>query len=276
MIVKRRFGPVFSLVGVAVLAAAGPASAGPGWAEASGAAVHPGVQTVTDSAQCTSNFVFKGGAKVYLGQAAHCATTDRDNQTNGCTSPSLPIGTKVRVTGASKPGVLAYSSWLTMQSVGETDVNACAHNDFALIEIDPADVGKVNPSLPVWGGPSGLNTEGLRQQEAVVSYGNSQLRAKASVLNAKEGKSLGDTGGGWSHTIRTDTPGIPGDSGSAVLDSAGRAVGVLSTLNISSEVGSNGAGDLARELNYMRAHTSLDNVSLVTGTESFREPTTQP
>jgi hypothetical protein len=276
VIVNRRFGPVISLVGVAVLAAAGSASAGPGWADASSAAVHPGVQTVTNSAQCTSNFVFKGRSKVYLGQAAHCATTDRDNQTNGCTSPSLPIGTEVRVTGASKPGVLAYSSWLTMQNVKETDANACAYNDFALIEIDPADVGKVNPSLPVWGGPSGLNTRGMQQQEAVVSYGSSQLRAQVSVLNAKQGWSLGDTGGGWSHTIRTVTPGIPGDSGSAVLDSAGRAVGVLSTLNISSNFGSNGAGDLARELNYMRAHTSLDNVSLVTGTEGFREPTPLP
>ncbi|MBB5158659.1 serine protease [Saccharopolyspora phatthalungensis] len=275
MIVRTRLGPVTSLVCVAFLAVAGSASAGPDWAAASSAAVHPGVQTVTNSAQCTSNFVFTSGSKVYLGQAAHCAAAATNaDQVNGCTSSSLPIGTKVKVTGASKQGVLAYSSWLTMQAVKEKDANACAYNDFALVELDPADVGKVNPSLAFWGGPSGLNTEGLRQGEVVVSYGSSQLRAGASDLNAKQGTSLGDTGGGWSHTIVTVTPGIPGDSGSAVLDSAGRAVGVLSTLNISSNAGSNNAGDLARELNYLRAHSSLKNVSLTTGTQTFRGPLT--
>ena len=37
---------------------AGPASAAPSWAPASSATIHPGVQTFTDGAQCTANFVF--------------------------------------------------------------------------------------------------------------------------------------------------------------------------------------------------------------------------
>ncbi|MEV0056676.1 serine protease [Saccharopolyspora shandongensis] len=268
---RTRSAPLVSLIAVAVLAAGGFASAEPRWAASSTAAVHPGAQTVTNSAQCTSNFVFQNGSKVYLGQAAHCARTGGFEQTNGCTSPSLPIGTQVQVTGASKPGVLVYSSWLTMQALKEKDANACAYNDFALVQLDPADVGKVNPSLPVWGGPSGLNTGGLQQGDVVVTYGSSKLRAGASDLNAKAGTSLGDSGGGWNHTIFTVTPGIPGDSGSGVLDSSGRAVAVLSTLNISTQnFGSNGAGDLARELDYLHAHSSLRNISLVTGTQEFR------
>ncbi|MGW3471193.1 trypsin-like peptidase domain-containing protein [Saccharopolyspora sp. NPDC000995] len=277
---RTRFGLVVSLVGVAVLAAAGPAAgavaAGHSWAAASSAAVHPGVQTVTNSAQCTANFVFQGGSKVYIGQAAHCAAKGDATQTNGCTSESLPIGTHVQVSGASKPGVLAYSSWVSMQRVKEKDANACAYNDLALVELDPADVGKVNPNMPVWGGPNGLNTSGLQQGDVVVTYGNSKLRAEASELNAKQGTSLGDSGSGWSHTILTSTPGIPGDSGSAVLDATGRAVGVLSTLNITTNIGTNNAGDLSRELGYMHAHSSLRNVSLVTGTQDFRGTTAMP
>ncbi|WP_229680497.1 S1 family peptidase [Saccharopolyspora thermophila] len=223
---------------------------------------------MTNSAQCTANFVFRGGSKVYLGQAAHCATTGDTSQTNGCTSPSLPLGTQVQIAGASRPGVLVYSSWLAMQAARETDANACAHNDFALVELDASDLGRVNPSIPFWGGPSGLNTEGLRQGEAVATYGSS-LGGGTGVVNAKQGTAQDDTDGGWNHTIVTSTPGIPGDSGSAVLDSAGRAVGVLSTLNLSGG-GSNGAGDLSRELAYLRTHSSLRNVSLVTGTEHFR------
>ena len=52
------------------------------------------------------------------------------------------------MTGASRPGTLAYNSWLAMQAKGETNADTCAYNDLALIRIDPADVGTVNPSVP--------------------------------------------------------------------------------------------------------------------------------
>ena len=42
-----------------------------------------------------------------------------------------------------------------MQSRGETDENTCAYNDLALVKVDAADVSKVNPSVPFWGGPVG-------------------------------------------------------------------------------------------------------------------------
>ena len=43
-----------------------------------------------------------------------------------------------------------------MQAKGETDPDTCAYNDLALVKLDPADYGKVNPSIPFWGGPTGL------------------------------------------------------------------------------------------------------------------------
>jgi hypothetical protein len=123
----RRIVPSLLATAMLALAAASPASA----------AVQPGAQTFTEGAQCTSNFVFADGAGVkYLGQAAHCSGTGAATDTNGCEAGSLPLGTAVEIDGATRPGTLAYSSWLTMQSANETDADACQYNDLgaALLE----------------------------------------------------------------------------------------------------------------------------------------------
>ena len=140
----------------ALAAAAFAPSAASAWAPADQATVHPGVQTVTEGAQCTSNFIFQDASGTYLGQAAHCSGTGAATDTDGCDSGSLPIGTPVEIDGASRPGTLVYNSWLTMQAKHETDEETCAYNDLALVKIDPADVGNVNPSVPGFGGPTGL------------------------------------------------------------------------------------------------------------------------
>jgi hypothetical protein len=243
-------------------------AAPPPWAPAATAPIHPGVQTFTDGAQCTANFVFTDGADVYIGQAAHCSGTGGATETDGCTSGSLPLGTQVEVTGATQPGVMVYNSWLMMQALGETKPNVCAYNDFALIRLDPADHSRVNPSIPFWGGPVALDDDGTSALENVYSYGNSSLRLGISQLSPKRGVSLGEEGAGWSHSIYTVTPGIPGDSGSAFLDSDGEAVGVLSTVQLAPLVGSNGVGDLPLELAYLHAHYS-GAVQLAAGTEAF-------
>ena len=255
-------------LGVAYLGAVEPAAGAPSWAPAATASIHPGVQTVTDGAQCTANFVFYDDAHVYLGQAAHCSGTGAATETDGCDSASLPLGTEVEIDGATQPGVLVYNSWITMQALGESDANTCAYNDLALIQIDPADVGRVNPSIPYWGGPTGLDTDGTAVFDTVLSYGNSSLRFGVSTLSPKRGVSIGDQGDGWSHDVYTVTPGIPGDSGSAFLDDAGRALGVLSTVQLAPLAGSNGVGDLSHELAYLASHTSFA-VQLALGTEPF-------
>ena len=238
------------------------------WAPAASATVHPGVQTTTDGAQCTANFVYTDGAAVYLGQAAHCSGTGGSTETDGCQATSLPEGTAVKVAGASRPGVMVYNSWVRMRAAHETDPDTCAYNDLALIRLDPADVAQTNPSVPHFGGPTGLRTTELQVGDTVESYGNSSLRAGLSTLSPKYGRSLGDDSGGWNHTVYTVTPGIPGDSGSGFLDDAGLAFGVLSTVAIAPFAGSNGVGDLSRELAYAQAH-GFAGLSLVNGTEPF-------
>jgi hypothetical protein len=285
----RRIAAVFSIFVSAVLAGAvitaQPAAALKGgkataaYAPADTAAIHPGTQAMTEGAQCTSNFVFTDGAgNTYVGYAAHCAGTGAATDTNGCDSASLPLGTKVDfVEGANLAsegtrvggGTLAYSSWLTMQRNGESDENTCAYNDLALVKVDAADVSKVNPSIPFWGGPTGINTAGTAAGDTVYSYGNSLLRGGVTELSPKQGTSLGTEGEGWSHPVYTVSPGIPGDSGSAFLDPEGNALGVLSTLAIAPLAGSNGVGDLNSELNYAKAHSGIAGLALVPGTEPF-------
>ena len=270
---------------VAAAATSAPASAAPrkhvrtSWAPAATATIHPGVQMYTDGAQCTANFVYTDtNGATYVGYAAHCAGLGEATDTDGCTSASLPLGTKVDfVEGGSLAtdgtrvggGTLVYSSWLTMQKRGETDADTCAYNDLALVKVAAADAGKVNPSVPFWGGPVGVNTSGTAAGDTVYSYGNSSLRAGVEALSPKQGTSLGTEAGGWSHPVYTVTPGVPGDSGSAFLDADGNALGVLSTLALAPLAGSNGVGDLKHELAYAQATSGIAGLRLAHGTEPF-------
>lgn len=249
------------------------------WAPADTAKIHPGIQMYTDGAQCTGNFVYTDGAgNVYVGYAAHCAGTGAATDTDGCDSGSLPLGTKVDfVEGGSVitegtnvgTGTLVYSSWLAMQKAGTTDANTCAYNDLALVKVDPQYVADVNPSVPFWGGPVGINTDGTAAGDTVYSYGNSSLRGGVTELSPKQGTSLGTDGDGWTHPVYTVSPGVPGDSGSAFLDADGNALGVLSTLAIAPLAGSNGVGDLNHELEFAKANSGIAGLALVPGTEPF-------
>jgi hypothetical protein len=239
------------------------------WAPASTATIHPGVQLFTDGAQCTANFVYSDGTNVYIGQAAHCSGTGGNTETNGCSSASLPLGTPVDVTGASNPGTLVYNSWLTMQANHEADADTCAFNDLALVKLNAADVPNVNPSVPGWGGPTGVGTVST-QGEKVYSYGNSELRGGVSQLSPKTGVLLQNEGNGWSHDVYTVTPGIPGDSGSGFMNSAGQAIGILSTVQIAPLAGSNGVGDIQKEIAYMHANSSFSGVNVVPGDVPFQ------
>jgi hypothetical protein len=250
------------------------------FAPAESAPIHPGVMTETEGAQCTSNFVFtstskgkakkKGKAKrkttTYLGQAAHCSGTGESTETDGCTSKSLPLGTKVDVDGAKEPGTLAYNSWLTMQGLGETDEETCAYNDLALIKLSPSDAKLVNPSIPSFGGPAGVGDAAAG--EKVYTYGNSSLRGGTSELSPKSGSVIDRSPGGWSYDVYTASPGIPGDSGSAFLNAKGEALGVLSTVSIAPLPASNGVGSIAKELAYAKAN-GMKKLKLVDGTEKF-------
>lgn len=216
---------------------------------------------------CTADFVFRGPNALYIGMSAHCAGTGRSEDPSGCTAPTLPLGTEVTISGRGGPestGRLAYSSWVTMQERGEDDPALCRYNDFALVAVDPADAGLVDPSVPLLGGPTGLDTDGLTPGETVYSF-----QPNNGGSGVKTGRSVADDGSGRSHQVVITPPGVPGDSGSGFLDADGRAVGVLSTEFLDRNH-SNGVADLALALAYADADGGLGTVTLVPGTAPFR------
>jgi hypothetical protein len=249
------------------------------WAPAGKAKIRPGVQMFTKGAQCTGNFVFADRAgRRYVGYAAHCAGKGAATDTNGCKTRSHPIGTRVRFAkGATLAtngttvghGRLAYSSWIKMRRLNMKRGPACAANDFALVRVARSDRRKVNPSVPFWGGPTGLAAKGAPQGSQVYSYGNSSLRGGVEQLSPKSGVSLGRTTKGWGWEVETVTPGIPGDSGSGFLNAQGRVFGTLSTVQIAPLVGANGLGDLRHELRFAQRHSGIRGLHLVRGTVKF-------
>ena len=104
-LLPRRFLTLAAAAGLLAAAAAStPASAAPAqqrqgraaYAPADTATIHPGTMMYTDGAQCTANFVYTDTAgATYVGYAAHCAGLGEATDTDGCTSGSLPLGTKV-------------------------------------------------------------------------------------------------------------------------------------------------------------------------------------
>jgi hypothetical protein len=262
---KHRTPVVTALAALAAAIAPGVAAA-----DHNAAPIHPGVMTNTQgSGQCTSNFVFRDGGGTYLGQAAHCSGTGAATDTNGCDAGTLPIGTQVQIDGATQPGTVAYSSWNAMQAAGETDENTCAYNDFALVRLHPNDVPRVDSTVPGLGGPTGVGGPGSRLGDTVFSYQNSSLRLGIPQLRPKQGVVIQSVGDNWSRTVLTVTPGIPGDSGSGFMSGSGQAIGTLSTLQVLPLPGTNGVGDLSKELAYARSH-GFGGLQLVPGTRPFR------
>jgi hypothetical protein len=279
--VKIRISHRYAAVAATLLASATfvstPAHAAPTWNPTG--TVRPGVQTNNPSGQCTANFVFYDASNnVYIGQAAHCTSLGGPTDTNGCLTTSRPVDTNVTVGGAQYTGKMVYNSWVAMRAAGETNSVICAFNDLAIVKLDSRDYGRVDPTVPFWGGPQGMYTPISTTGMRVFSYGNSGLRLGIGALSPKAGvrtARAGNNGDGrfWSHDVYTATPGIPGDSGSAFLDPTGRALGVLSTLGADA---SNGVGDLSLELDYLRAHPgsypALSGLQLANGLRPFSTP----
>lgn len=256
------------------------------WASVAAAKIYPGILTDTNGARCTSNFVFSDAAgHVYLGQAAHCSRAEArakedgaapTREASGCTFASDPLGTKVKLGDSGVTGTLAYTSYRTMQTAIATrkevpNAAACKYNDFALVLVPDDARGLVNPSIPYFGGPTGLRKSPVPIGEQVVSFGNSPTRQGIAPLGVKQGEVVSLQDGGWGYVVLTATPGIPGDSGSAMLDSTGQALGIVVTLSLQPP-GANGVTDAALALDYARRTSGIKGLVMRKGTEPFSGP----
>lgn len=288
----RRIAGLGAAAGLALAAALTvPAVAGSAAAQpAPVAAIGPGVQIatpVTGGAElCTANFLYTPVAgqdghrdgdgaehqsapagKLYLGAAAHCMAGEQARSSvDGCVEPVMPEGTGIGILGrdgTTYAGRLAYNSWAAMKEQGETDPRLCLYNDFSLIELSPEAAAVADPTVPGFGGPVALDTDGTRSGETVYSFQPNQLGATPN----KQGLSLGQPEGPRTHVVATVPPGVPGDSGAGYLDARGRAFGLLSSLMLPTST--NGVTDIARALEYAAEHGSIGAVDLVPGTRPF-------
>lgn len=290
--------PAAAGVAAAVPLAAGPAVVLPAAqsapavpaAQPAGAGIGPGVQIATPVAGgaelCTANFLYTAAGAadgqrdddgqvhrrvpagaLYLGTAAHCMVAESARSSvDGCVEPVQPHGTEVGIVGRDgtvHSGRVAYNSWAVMQERGERDPQLCLYNDFALIELGPSAAAVADPTVPGFGGPSGLNAGGTAGGDRVYSYQPNQ----AAPTPFKQGVSFGRPEGPRTHVVATLPPGVPGDSGAGYLDAQGRAFGVLSSLML--PTATNGVTDIAQALGYAAAFGPLGPVELVPGTAGF-------
>ncbi|MGH3566873.1 MAG: serine protease [Pseudonocardia sp.] len=235
------------------------------------ATITPGVMISSPLGNCTSSFVFTDGDDVFLSSAAHCGVTeDAGRSLNGCVEPVFPVGTELTIVGTDgtrTAGTLAYSSWGAMQSNEETDPTLCNFNDFALVELDPADIDIVNSSVPVFGGPTRLDTDGTESGEDVFTYQPNRHPGAA----AKQGIGMGQPDGPWSHRVATTPPSEEGGSGAGYLDAGGEAFGLLSFgfEQGTPSAGIDGVTDIALAVDYAIDNGDLGKIALVPGTVAF-------
>lgn len=144
---------------------------------------------------CTMNFVFTDGASLYVGTAGHCTSS---------------IGQRFSTAATGAFGSVVQR------------LNGGIGNDFALIKVDAAQVGAVNPKMCVWGGPEGAATAG-NAGSALFEYGWGFVTSSNPITRARPQVSQGWAGG----QAAFSGFGSPGDSGAPVIDQDGNAWGVL-------------------------------------------------
>lgn len=254
-----------AVAALSVVGPTGPATAAPVSGSVTTAPGHigPGTQMVTAGRVCTANFVFRDGTnRVFVGYAASCATRTAVTGANTCSARSLPAGTTVRFADRGRTvgyGELRYSSLRAMRRAGVTDAATCAANDFALVLVRGAARRKVVPTMPYWGGPSGL---GSLPSVGTTVFGLSRASTAARMLPRAGAVTVG---GVRSITVSTPLPSTRAARGSGFLDGAGRAVGILTTSTASGE---NTVVSLARAVSYARSH-GVTGLRVVRGRDAF-------
>lgn len=222
------------------------------WASPDNAWVRPGMpiggsslsSLLPEGGSCTANFIFTDAQKsaVFVGTAAHCVSGLELGQ-------GVYVGKEPRTLVAT----LAYSSWMAMGITQEDHAAACDRvdvsvvtdricwNDFALLEIADGDRTNVNPQVLALGGPTGIGSAPA-VGEVVSTYGSTGYREPAGdAADARSGPVL--DANAQRFLLHTGVPSMAGDSGSPVLDSHQRAVGIILYLHLL-PASTNGAANL--------------------------------
>jgi hypothetical protein len=178
--------------------------------------VRPGAIVRSDVGQCTLNFLFMGSdGRRYIGTAGHCILgTSPFGGDVGEMAWAPGTGPEARDNGGNRIGEFAYA---ILQDP----------KDFSLIRLD-AQV-QANAGMCHFGGPTAVNADqpGLLQPVVLNWFGNGV--GVGAVVPARSALAAGMPNP--DHVFAQGVA-VPGDSGSGVISSDGRAVGVLVTVGV--------------------------------------------
>ena len=166
--------------------------------------LQPGAYHETDAGSCTLNFAYTGGGKTYLGTAAHCVAS---------------IGQPVRDIDGTEFGKVAF--------IGDQNTTAW---DFAFIEVDPEDLGRVSPAVKGWPAfPKGVTTPAdtlLGDSIQLSGYG---LGYDTTPATQEQRRAV--MGSDDASTYTVSGPIHWGDSGGPLVHiGTGKALGIVSRL----------------------------------------------
>jgi hypothetical protein len=210
--------------------------------------VRPGAIVQSDAGQCTFNFLYQAsnGAR-YIGTAGHCILGES------------PIGGDVGEESWA-PGTGPVARDAAGNRIGEFSYAILEDpKDFALIRLDPG----VNASAQMchFGGPTGTNDEQPSSPVVLNHYGNGI--GVGSVLPARSALAIGMPD---PDHVFAEGAVVPGDSGSGIISSDGRAVGVIVTTGIhSSSIGTGGVD--AGTMGVTRITPQVNRAEQVLGTQ---------
>ncbi len=178
--------------------------------------VRPGAIVLTDVGQCTLNFLFQGSdGSRYIGTAGHCILgTSPIGGDVGEMAWAPGTGPVARDAGGNPIGEFAYA---ILQDP----------KDFSLIRLDP--LVEASADMCHFGGPTTVNDDrpDITQPVVLNWYGNGIV--VGTLLPARSALAAGMPD---PDHVFADGAAAPGDSGSGIISSDGRAVGVVVTLGV--------------------------------------------
>ena len=166
--------------------------------------LQPGAYHETDAGSCTLNFVYTGGGKTYLGTAAHCVAS---------------IGQQVRDIDGTVFGKVAF--------IGDQNTTAW---DFAFIEVDPEDLGRVSPAVKGWPAfPKGVTTPAETLLGDSIQLSGYGLGYDTTPATQEQRRAV--MGSDDASTYTVSGPIHWGDSGGPLVHiGTGKALGIVSRL----------------------------------------------
>ena len=210
--------------------------------------VRPGAIVNSEVGQCTFNFLVtaSNGAR-YMGTAGHCILGES------------PIGGDVgEQSWASGTGPVATDA--DGNRIGEFSYAILQDpKDFSLIRLDPGV--QASPQMCHFGGPTGTNDDTGSGAVVLNHFGNGI--GVGSVLPARSALALGMPD---PDHVYAQGAVVPGDSGSGIISSDGRAVGVIVTTGLhTSSIGTSGVD--AGTMGITRLTPQVNRAEQVLGTQ---------